>query len=78
MLFNLIKNKKEQRQNLAIDYVKKSAADYLGYDVSDLDVKITTSKKQAEKDNLKILTFPGGSKQANKAFIQADGHASIR
>ncbi|QMT59470.1 hypothetical protein [Legionella sp. PC997] len=65
---------KVKRQELALNYVKKAVADYLEIDENDLDVTITASKKQAAKDNLKILTFQGGSKQANKAAIQANGH----
>lgn len=66
--------KKEQRQNIAIAYVRRSAADYLGFKESDLEVTITSSKKRPEKNSLKVLTFQGGSKQADKAVVQANGH----
>ncbi|KTC89335.1 hypothetical protein OQJ15_11365 [Fluoribacter dumoffii] len=66
---------KNQKQNLVLSYVRRSAADYLGINENELAVTITASKTRAEKNNLKILTFQGGSKQANKAATQANGHA---
>lgn len=74
-LGNIISDKKKQKQNLVLSYVKKSCADYLGKKEDELDIEVTTSKTRPEKDSLKILTFQGGSKQANKAATQSNGHA---
>lgn len=71
---NQLKQLVEQHTQITLTYVKRAAADYTGIKEDDLKVEVTASKKLVAKDKLKILTFQGGSKRAQKAAMNLNNH----
>lgn len=64
----------DQRNQLLLNYAKRAAAGSLKIDEDALQIEVVGSKKTPAKDKLKILTFQGGSLQAEKAAIELNGH----
>lgn len=64
----------DERNAVAMQYVKKAIAAKLNVNESDLQIEITDSQKTPGKNKLKILMFSGGSQKADKAAIVENGH----